>query len=299
MLVKMRRSVRRVPFVAPAPFGVEVMTLAQLRAIAAPGYLATPQRPTFHLLIFPTAEVATHSVDFERYRLAPGRTLWVRPGQVQLFGDGRPAGDLVLFRSDFLIPNTQAAAVANDRFGPITFTHPPATRLSIDRARRTLRDEYANAADEGQATTVQTKTLRHLLSILILRLSLDAHGTRQNDPSELCTRFRELLERDFATAHNVDHYAQALGYSSRTVSRATQAHAGETPKQAIQDRLALEARRLLAYTDLPISKIATQLGFRDPSNFSTAFAHQTGHTPTAFRAQQRPKRARPPTAGRT
>jgi AraC-like DNA-binding protein len=63
-----------------------------------------------------------------------------------------------------------------------------------------------------------------------------------------------------------------------------------TPKQAIQDRLTLEARRLLAHTNLPISTIATQLGFHDPSNFATFFTHHTGDTPTAFRDQQRPTR---------
>jgi AraC-like DNA-binding protein len=202
----------------------------------------------------------------------------------------------VLFQPDFLIPNTQAAAIADDRFGPVAVDPPPAARASIDRARRALRQEYVTAAAARRATATQTETLRHLLSVLILRLSRNAPDPAHEDPNALYLRFRELLERDFAIAHDVAHYAHALKYSSRTLARATHSAAGQTPKQAIQDRLTLEARRLLAHSNLPVSTIATQLGFHDPSNFSTFFTHQTAETPTAFRDQQRPTRHTTPTA---
>ena len=100
-------------------------------------------------------------------------------------------------------------------------------------------------------------------------------------------RFRDLLERDFVTAHDVGHYARQLGYSSRTLGRATRAVAGETPKQAIDRRIILEARRLLAHSDRPITVVSRELGFGDPSNFSTFFVRWTGVAPTAFRAAER------------
>ena len=50
---------------------------------------------------------------------------------------------------------------------------------------------------------------------------------KREDRADLDLRFRDLLEHDFATAHNVNHYAQRLGYSQRTLNRATQAAAGE------------------------------------------------------------------------
>jgi AraC-like DNA-binding protein len=264
------------------------MTLAQLRAIAPPGYLATPQRPAFHLLILTTDGAAIHIVDFRTYQLTPGRTLWIRPGQVQQFSQARPAGDLVLFQPDFLIPNTEAAKIADDRFGPVALDHPAASIASIDRARRALRREYTTGADARQANAREAETLRHLLSVLILKISQGAPDRVPSDQDTLFVAFRDLLERDFAVAHDVAHYAHTLRYSSRTLARATHGATGQTPKQAIQDRLALEARRLLAHTNLPISTIATQLGFRDASNFSTFFIGQSGLTPTSFRDQQRP-----------
>jgi AraC-like DNA-binding protein len=55
----------------------------------------------------------------------------------------------------------------------------------------------------------------------------------------------------------------------------------------IQERIALEAGRLLAHSNLAVTTIATELGFRDPSNFSTFFSRQMGIAPTEFRDQQR------------
>jgi AraC-like DNA-binding protein len=286
--VRTRQQARRIAFVAPSPLGIEVMTFARLRAITPPDELAAPHRPAFHLLLFVTEGAGTHAVDFEEHALAPGRGLWIRPGQVQRFAGDHPRGELVLFQPDFLIPGTRAAALADDRSAPVAFAGSPA----LDRARAMLREEYAGAPDHPEA-------LRHLLSVLILRLGIpDAprHGA-----GELHARFRELLERDFATAHDVEHYARELGHSTRTLGRATRVAAGESPKALIHGRIALEARRLLAHGDLPVSAIGARLGFRDPSNFSAFFAHTTGESPTAFRRSQRPgsSRERCPPSQRT
>lgn len=290
MQVKTGQRIRRVRYIAPAPYGVEVMTLAQLREMAPPGYLQTPQRPAFHLLILEASGQATHTVDFREYPVGRGRGVWVRPGQVQRFSHNSTASaDLVLFQSDFLIPGTEAAAIADDRFGPVQYDPPETTRDSLDQARRALREEYAGALQAtGAGHAVRTETLRHLLSVLILRLAAAPSDRLSKYGADgLHGRFRDLLERDFAVARDVDHYASALGYSARTLSRATQAAVGQTPKQMIQERIALEASRLLAYSNLTVTSIAADLGFRDPSNFSTFFTRQRGITPTQFRRQQR------------
>ena len=292
--VKSRQAIRRVPFLAPLPLGMEVMTLARLRAMAPPNVLSRPLRPAFHSLLLITGGAATLAVDFVGHRLVPGSVLWTKPGQVQQFGDEWLAGDLVIFQPDFLIPGTGAATVADD---PLRHTsvHSSPAHSSTDRARQALRRAYAEVARRGEPTAAETETLQHLLSILILRLAPSLPSAAGADSAGLDARFRVLLERDFRTAHDVDHYARQLGYSLRTLNRATQTAAGESPKQAVSRRLVLEARRLLAYTDRPVATIARELGFTDPSNFSTFFARQTSEAPSTFRIRVRsePTAARP------
>ena len=56
---------------------------------------------------------------------------------------------------------------------------------------------------------------------------------------------------------------------------------------APDERIVLEAKRLLSHADSSVAEIATQPGFADPSNFSTYFHRRTGLTPGAFRGRGR------------
>ncbi len=95
------------------------------------------------------------------------------------------------------------------------------------------------------------------------------------------------MERDFATVHSVTAYADALGYSRRTLARVVRAATGETPKAFIDKRVVLEAKRLLAHTDLPTARVGAAVGFPDAANFSKFFQQHTDTAPAAFRAEHR------------
>jgi AraC-like DNA-binding protein len=267
---------------------MEVMTTARLRAMAPPRVLSRPLRSDFHSLLLIAEGSATHAVDFIEHRLVRGSVLWIKPGQVQQYGADQLGGDLVIFEPDFLIPGTRVASIAAD---PLTraSARNSAGRSGIDRWRRALRRAYVGVAHQGAPTVAQAETLRYLLGLLILSLGSDTPDTGRTDSDRLDSRFRVLLERDFRTAHDADHYAQQLGYSLRTLNRATQAAVGESPKQAVSRRLILEARRLLAHSDQPMATIAHERGFTDPSNFSRFFTRQTEEAPSAFRVRAGPE----------
>lgn len=59
---------------------------------------------------------------------------------------------------------------------------------------------------------------------------------------------------------------------------------GSTAKTLIDARVALEAKRLLAHSDLPVAAIGHRLGFTEPTNFGKFFTRQTGDSPGTFRA---------------
>jgi hypothetical protein len=85
------------------PNGVEILNLTQLRHRVSARWLSAPRRPEFHHLLTLTSGTLHQSVDFTDYTLTPGMWLWVRPGQVQRWGDVAAAeGTLVLFEPLFL-----------------------------------------------------------------------------------------------------------------------------------------------------------------------------------------------------
>lgn len=58
---------------------------------------------------------------------------------------------------------------------------------------------------------------------------------------------------------------------------------GSTPLQIINERIVLEAKRMLRYLPLRVKEISRDLGFEDPSYFNKFFKKITGMTPVDFR----------------
>ncbi|MFJ4935687.1 helix-turn-helix domain-containing protein [Streptomyces pseudovenezuelae] len=280
------RGVPEVSFEAPAgtPAGVEVLPLPELRRRVPVERLTAPQRPDFHHLIAVTGGTLWHTVDFTAYALEPGSWLWVRPGQVQQWGDLTHAeGTLVLFREDFLDPATAAGALVAD-------PHAPVLRRPLPEDAQALRLAADHLAAEFRALgrlplEIHTAALRHLLAVLVLRLAhLTAPvGSPVPEPDATYLRFRDAVERDFARTRRVEDYAVALGYSARTLARATLAAAGLGAKEFIDRRVVLEAKRLLAHSDQSAARIADRLGFSSATHFNKYFHQRTGQTPIAFR----------------
>ncbi|MCK9904961.1 helix-turn-helix domain-containing protein [Frankia sp. Cpl3] len=225
-----------------------------------------------------------HTVDFTSYTLEPGMWLWVRPGQVQQWGQLADLdGTLILFQPEFLDPDTVATARPDDPHAPVVYEP-----VGDDRDRLTESIghlAHAFTAPGRLPLDVRQAVLRHLLAVLLLRLThLDAvPGQPAPEPNHTFARFRDAVERDFTRTRRLEDYARALGYSTRTLSRATQAAAGINAKDYIDRRTILEARRFLAHSDNSAAQIAARLGFTSATNFNKYFHQRTGSTPIGFR----------------
>ena len=144
--------------------------------------------------------------------------------------------------------------------------------------------------------------LRHQLAVLLLRLALP--GVRRGRPpraeAETFHRLCREVEHGYQHTRRVEDYAAQLGCSVRTLTRACLAVTGRSAKQVIDERVALQASRLLAATDEPIARIGRRLGFTEPTNFGRFFTREVGVSPGAFRAARdqppagRMVRPRPP-----
>ncbi|MFI2635218.1 helix-turn-helix transcriptional regulator [Streptomyces collinus] len=283
-------GIPEISFAAPAgtPAGVEVLSLADLRRRVPRERLAVPQRPDFHHLITLGDGILRHPVDFTAHTLEPGSWLWIRPGQVQQWDDlTRAEGTLILFRQDFLDPATAAGARLED-------PHAPVLRRPLPDEAEALRLAAGHLASEFHALghlplEIHTAALRHLLAVLVLRLAhlTSPAGRPSAEPDATYLRFRDAVEKNFARTRRVEDYAEALGYSSRTLSRATLASVGLGAKEVIDRRVVLEAKRLLAHSDQTAARIAGRLGFSSATHFSKFFHQRTGQSPIAFRGTVR------------
>ncbi|MCE4065243.1 AraC family transcriptional regulator [Chryseobacterium gleum] len=95
--------------------------------------------------------------------------------------------------------------------------------------------------------------------------------------------FSRLLEIHFMEKHNVADYAELLHMAPKTLTHKFKHLNLESPNQFIINRILLEAKRLLFYTDKPVKEIAYDLGYEDPAYFNRLFTNKTGNTPANFK----------------
>lgn len=96
----------------------------------------------------------------------------------------------------------------------------------------------------------------------------------------------ELLLKPHEGYPDQEAVAQKLGVSTRTLAR--QLKIGGTNFRVMLD----EARRrdackLMESSPLNLAEIASQLGYKNPANFTRAFQKWTGETPSAYRARHK------------
>lgn len=119
-----------------------------------------------------------------------------------------------------------------------------------------------------------------LAESLIRTLGRDEAGAAESPrDDQRLTRFRQLIELHYRQHRDLDFYAASLGLTRRTLSRLTAAQLGCSPMDLIHRRLALEAQRLLRYTNATATQVAGELGFDDPSYFSRFYLRMTGKRP--------------------
>jgi AraC family transcriptional activator of pobA len=156
-----------------------------------------------------------------------------------------------------------------------------------------LSEEFGGTAP-GRAEALQAHLL--LLATWLLREAEAVHLDRSRGAlrDTLAQRYRALLERHLRQHQPLGFYAAQLQVTPDHLSRSCRAATGLSALELLHERMLLEARRLLAYTQAPVAEVARELGFEDPAYFSRFFARRAGHSPQSYRTTLRGGLAAPP-----
>lgn len=149
-----------------------------------------------------------------------------------------------------------------------------------------FKDEF------GSRDNIQGEMLRMLLKRLIIKLTRLGKKQYLEEPLsgseyDAVRRFNLLVENHFKKLHQVQDYANLLHKSPKTLSNLFSKYNHRTPLQVIRERIALEGKRLLLYTDQSSSEIAYELGFEEPAHFSRFFKKVVGKSPSEFKKESR------------
>lgn len=270
---------------------VEAMSIAELRQRAPTEHFERLQRADFYRLFGVLEGRTSPMVDFSTYAAQAGDWLLVRPGQVFRYDFSSDwSGWLLVFRADSLCATGHNRS--GDDFDLLRRVEDLACHCSLDRDQHSwMHHSLQQLQHDGTLTAdvgFRNELLRLQLASTLLRLSMwqspeAFSGADHGAGHASFRRFRKLLDADFPRQHQVQHYARTLGLGEKTLSRVCLAATGLPAKALINQRLLLEAKRLLAHTTLAVQAIGRDLGFEEASNFVKFFHKQAGMRPLAFR----------------
>ena len=102
-------------------------------------------------------------------------------------------------------------------------------------------------------------------------------------PNKDLVYFQDLLEKHYKTERSMAFYAAEFSLSTDAFSKKVKKQFSKSPSQLINERVILEAKKLLHLTYKSIKEIAQELNFEDEFYFSRYFKKNVGVSPSSYR----------------
>lgn len=198
----------------------------------------------------------------------------------------------VFFTADALGPDVPGAHMAW-RTHPLLFPFVRGGAISALRLRvpepdrpgwagriQALDDELAQRRDGYREAA-----LAHLVLLLVgvSRLAADVVGDLRENSEPLLAEVFEVIERRYPDPLSLRDVAAAVSISPGHLTSTVRRRTGRTVQEWITERRMVQARRLLAATDLPIGEVGRRVGFPDAGYFARTFGKVHGMSPARWR----------------
>ncbi len=254
--------------------------------------MSTPHRAEFYQIIWFQKGNCTHIVDFNPLFIESNTILFVNKGSVQQFDSrGSFTGKSILFTDNFFCKTDndskflKSTPLFNDLFSVSQVQLAGVTSL-LQAMFNLMATESSEVKDEYQSDILRN-TLRNVL-LHCERLKKQQFGfteVKKGTYMDCVLLFKDLLENKFHTQKQVSYYADHLNVTKKRLNLATSDVLGISPKQMIDARIILEAKRLLVHTTKSVKEIGFDLGFEEPTNFVKYIRKHINSTPLEFRAK--------------
>ncbi|MGS2764796.1 helix-turn-helix domain-containing protein [Sinomicrobium sp. M5D2P9] len=232
-------------------------------------------------------------VDLTTYTIDRPSLLFVIPNQhLQIEQIGAEAGYLIFYNRDFYCIQIHDDEVACDGLLFNNIHNMPIVRLDEGNAPffNHIFGQIANEfALQDPSIEEMIRTYLKQLFIKSARLwkkqNLNKVIVEHQNDLEFFRKFTMLVEAHYRQKHHVADYAELLGVAPKTITHKFKRLKLPLPNDVIKNRIVLEAKRMLAYTDRTSKEIGYILGYGDPAYFSRLFLQKAGETPSGFRAK--------------
>ncbi|MDH0659361.1 MULTISPECIES: helix-turn-helix transcriptional regulator [unclassified Empedobacter] len=245
-------------------------------------HIDKPHKHDFFVIILFDKASGTHNIDSKDYPIDNKEIHILFPGQMHKWqiNDGTIGYQLMTERSFF----EQFAPYF--RFSFTNYQNHPVIKLS-DEAFSKLMYEFNAIKEELKSENSLVHLINARAAVIAAIVSKEAEQiftefkVYQSNPR--LAKFNMLIDEFYKEEKSVVFYAEKLHISANYLNILCKKHLKVSATQLIQQRIIIEAKRLLKSGDLSIKEIAFELGFTDHAYFSNFFKAQTDLTPSEFR----------------
>ena len=193
-------------------------------------------------------------------------------------GPDRPVASFSLALGGLSVPGLRENALIPDDASPVCpLTETQTVRL--ERLYDVLYSELTAGNDDGAH-----HLLMALLTLVQQFLSAAAQDGSRGE-NVFAQRIKDYIDRHFAEDFSLQSMADALHVSPYYLAHVCKDVTGYSPLQYVLRRRIGEAQTLLITTELPVTRIAAQVGYDNPSHFNAQFSKAVGMSPRTFRKE--------------
>jgi len=251
--------------------------------------LTTRHRTAFYHIIWFQNGNPTHLVDFNPIKIKTNTLLFLNKDTVQRFDSKTTfSGKAILFTDSFFCKTEtdtkflRSTILFNDLFSVSHIQIQKESKL-FTNLLQLMVDELQNSEDDSQSDILQNLLHNFLLYSERERRKQDFTIIKKSSDLDYVMLFKDLLEKSYKSQKQVNYYAKQIIITEKRLNQATTKVLGKTPKEIIDDRIILEAKRILAHTNESVKEISFKLGFEEPTNFIKYFKKHSFTTPIEFR----------------
>ena len=285
----MTSVIKKYTFNKITPTQIEVVPLITLTTNNRP-HLITPHRTNFyHIFLFEDCQ-PTHFVDFEPIKIEPYSLLFISKDRVHQFDQLlKYEGRVLIFTDNFFCTNESDAKflISSILFNDVA--DKPTIKMNKTEFEKffsifnSISEELSLPADNSKHILLKNLLQNFLLLAEREKRKQGYIELKKGTDLDYTLLFRDLLENNYTKLKSVIEYSKIICISEKRLGQATSKILGKSPKEIIRDRILLEAKRILVYSNLSIKEIGQELGFEDPAYFIRYFKKNTATTPVEFR----------------
>jgi AraC-like DNA-binding protein len=267
-----------------------VRTLESLAQYPEEGESAAYSNNYFEILWI-TRGTGQLRLDLQQYSIDGSQLFCIRPGEMhELSSEEGLEGYVIAFTkafpgisdSDFDLAYPGGIYTLFERCRALKVKGELAGDMAIILEK--LLKEYTNV------DLFRQELLKRYFKIFLIYLgrqydALDGHDLQARSLG-LVQKFMESLNTNFKTKRMVAEYARELAVTPNYLNETVKKSTGYPASHHIRQRIALEAKRQAAYSDVCMKEIAYYLGFSDSAHFSKFFKNTTGMNFSEFKKER-------------